>query len=88
MEEVSVIDALNEGFLNEPSEFITSTATFHLGEVIGHFEALETSKFSITEMIEKHKPLLGRKTHNIEKREPLRHADYRSIREEETKDHQ
>jgi hypothetical protein len=38
-------------------------------------------------MIEKHKPLLGRKTHNIEKREPLRHADYRSIREEETKDH-
>ena len=42
IEEFSVIDALNEGFLNEPSEFVTTTATFHLGEVIDRFENLET----------------------------------------------
>ena len=72
MEDLSVIDPLNAGFINEQSIINPSLVmmkgiirTIDLGEVKDRLANLEVKNFSITEMIEKNQKEIGRKTHQV-----------------------
>ena len=64
MADMSVIDPLNVGFINEPSMEVNAPG---LIEIKTNFEGLEVQSFSITELLEKNKGKLGRRTHTVEK---------------------
>ena len=67
MEEDSAIDVLNEAFINEPSTFLNPTTPLLFGDIKLRFDDLEIRNFSITELLEKHSSLPGRKTQHFEK---------------------
>ena len=75
VEDLSVIDPLNAGFINEQSMINPSLVMMKgivrmstdLGEVKDRLANLEVKNFSITEMIEKNQKEIGRKTHQVQK---------------------
>lgn len=66
MADISELDPLNEGFINEQSMVVNPTMP-SLSDIKTNFEGLEVKSFSITELLEKHKTTIGRKTHTVEK---------------------
>ena len=63
MHDASVDDNLNRAFLNEPSEIVPATDVFNVKSQLAELQ-VEQNNFSITQMLAKHTPRLGRRTEN------------------------
>jgi len=62
---VSVIDALNDAFINEHSMVVPMAKASE--QISARLANLEVHSFSITEMLSKHSSLQGRRTNVVEK---------------------